>query len=252
MPLRAFASRAGRTSACGTSVSRNFGFRPWRTALFQQAPARMDKDREERIGAAQMTDVEVPADLPAWRRQERARLLGLRRAMPLDVHKNASRLIEQALLYRLPPASRGLIGCYWPFRREFDCIAYMRGVLHCGGRVALPVVIARGQPLEFRCWTEDAQMEAGDWNIPHPAFGPPVFPSAFIVPVVGFDEGCFRLGYGAGYYDATLAAYRERPVAIGIGFEFSCLSTINPQPHDYPMDAIITEACVRERAPRAV
>lgn len=193
----------------------------------------------------------VTLDAASWRKQERARLLELRRAMPLDVHQKASKLIEQALHDQLPPRNQTLIGCYWPFRREFNCIPYMRAVLRCGGRVALPVVIARGQPLEFRCWTEDVMMEAGVWNIPHPAAGPPVFPSALIIPVVGFDEKCFRLGYGAGYYDATFAAREEPPFAVGLGFEFSCLSTIHPQPHDHPMDAILTEARVRERAAHA-
>ena len=154
-----------------------------------------------------------------------------------------------ALIERLPPGGHELTGCYWPFRREFDCIPYMREVLACGRRVALPVVIARDRPLEFRCWTEGARMEAGVWNIPHPASGPAVSPSALIVPLVGFDEQCFRLGYGAGYYDATIAAFPMRPAAIGVGFEFSLLRTIHPCPHDLPMDMIITESAVRGRAP---
>lgn len=191
---------------------------------------------------------EVPSDVRAWRKGERTRLLELRRAMPLDAHQRASEIIMESLAARLPPQDQELVGCYWPFRREFNCIPYMREVLRCGGRVALPVVIARGQPLEFRCWTEDAEMAAGVWNIPHPASGAPVLPTALIVPVVGFDEACFRLGYGAGYYDATFAAFTARPLALGIGFEFSRLSTIHPLPHDQPMDAIITEARVSERA----
>lgn len=191
---------------------------------------------------------EPPPDVAAWRKAERARLLELRRAMPLDAHQRASEIIMDSLRARLPPQDQDLVGCYWPFRREFNCIPYMREVLRCGGRVALPVVIARGQPLEFRCWTEGADMEAGVWNIPHPASGPPVLPTALIVPVVGFDEACFRLGYGAGYYDVTLGAFAKRPLALGIGFEFSRLSTIHPLPHDQPMDAIISEARLSERA----
>lgn len=153
-----------------------------------------------------------------------------------------------ALVVRLPPATHKLLGCYWPFRREFNCLPYMREVLRVGGRVALPVVIARGRPLEFREWTEGAKMEAGIWNIPQPASGPPVVPTALIVPLLGFDEAGFRLGYGAGYYDATIASLAERPFAVGVGFEFSRLPTIYPQPHDRPMDTIITESGVWERA----
>jgi 5-formyltetrahydrofolate cyclo-ligase len=181
-----------------------------------------------------------------WRKQERARLLDRRRVMTREEHRDASERIMRALLARIPPESHVLIGCYWPFRREFNCVPYMRDVLRCGGRVALPVVIGRRRPLEFRIWTEDAEMERGVWDIPHPASGPPVFPSALVVPLVGFDDRGFRLGYGAGYYDMTLAAFERRPLAVGIGFEFSRLPTIHPQPHDRPMDVIITESGVRE------
>ena len=78
-------------------------------------------------------------------------------------------------------------------------------------------------------------------NIPAPADGPSVTPDVLLVPLVGFDAGGYRLGYGGGYYDRSLAARTPRPLAIGIGFEISRLATIHPQPHDIPMDAIVTE-----------
>ena len=188
---------------------------------------------------------EAPLHVPSWRKGERARLLGARRAMASDTHKIASEAIWKALLAQLPPASHSLVGCYWPFRKEFNCLPYMREVLRRGDQVALPAVVGRGTPMEFRCWTEDAKMEAGVWNIPHPASGPPVWPTALVIPLVGFDDAGFRLGYGAGYYDTTIAAFAEKPYAVGVGFEFSRLPTIFPQAHDRPMDAIITELRVR-------
>src|SRR5579871_302216 len=97
-------------------------------------------------------------DVARWRKEERARLLDRRRTMAPEEHRSASKNIMRALLTRLPPGSHELIGCYWPFRREFNCVPYMREVVRRGGRVALPVVIGRGRPLEFRCWTEDAEM----------------------------------------------------------------------------------------------
>jgi 5-formyltetrahydrofolate cyclo-ligase len=195
-------------------------------------------------------DPEQPGDIREWRKHERARLLDERRAMAPEAHRSASDAILRALLTRRPPDNYELIGCYWPFRREFNCVPYMRDVLRSGGRVALPVVIGRDRPLEFRCWTEDAEMETGVWNIPHPAAGAPVQPSALLIPLVGFDEAGYRLGYGAGYYDVTLAVLAERPLAVGIGFEFSRLPTIHPQPHDRPMDVIITERGAREFSSR--
>lgn len=182
----------------------------------------------------------------AWRKAERARLLELRREMPLDAHQQACETIQAELLKRLPPDGHELIGCYWPFRREFNCVPYMREVLRSGRRVALPVVIGRGRPLEFRCWTEKATMERGVWDIPHPASGEPVFPSALVIPLVGFDNAGYRLGYGAGYYDTTIASLTVRPRCVAVGFEFSRLATIHPQPHDQPMDVIITEAWTRD------
>jgi 5-formyltetrahydrofolate cyclo-ligase len=200
------------------------------------------------IARGRTLNLDEPSAIVDWRKKERRRLLEERRTMPLDAYLAACEEIMEALVQRLPPASHPLIGCYWPFRREFNCVPYMQEVLRCGGRVALPVVIARGHPLEFRCWREGAAMEAGVWNIPHPASGPAVSPTALVVPLVGFDEAGYRLGYGAGYYDATIANYAERPFAIGVGFEFSRLATIHPQPHDRPMNAIITETGTREWA----
>jgi len=185
-------------------------------------------------------------DVRSWRKAERARLLELRRAMPAAVHREASKAIMRALRSQLLPGSHELIGCYWPFRREFNCVPYMREILRSGGRVALPVVRGRGKPLEFRCWSETAKMESGVWNIPHPASGEPVFPSALVIPLVGFDDAGYRLGYGAGYYDITIGNFSETPFRVAVGFEFSRLPTIYPQPHDWRMDVIITETQTRD------
>lgn len=141
----------------------------------------------------------------------------------------------------LSSACDGPIGCYWPFRREPDCLPYMRDVLRSGGQVALPVVVGRGQPLEFRMWNERTKMEAGVWGILHPAEGAPVVPTVLIVPLLGFDDAGYRLGYGAGYYDMTLASLSPRPFTVGVGFESARLATIYPQPHDVPLDVIVTE-----------
>ena len=87
-------------------------------------------------------------------------------------------------------------------------------------------------------------MARGIWNIPIPAERVVVEPTALLVPLVGFDREHYRLGYGGGYYDRTLGAKSPRPYAIGVGYESGRLATIHPQPHDIPMDAIVTEAGV--------
>lgn len=182
-----------------------------------------------------------PIELRTWRKAERARLIEARMALPLDEHKAASEAISACLMERFPPSGFRSIGCYWPFRREYDCIPLMRQVIAAGGQVALPVVIEKNQPLVFRPWTPTTKMEAGVWNILHPAEGPSVQPAALLIPLVGFDLEGYRLGYGAGFYDRTIATFASPPLKIGVGFELSRMATIQPQMHDIPMDYIVTE-----------
>jgi 5-formyltetrahydrofolate cyclo-ligase len=191
-----------------------------------------------------MSEPVAPDDLRAWRKAERARLIEARMALPLDEHKAASEAITRLLEARFPAGGIPSLGCYWPFRREYDCIPLMRRILDAGGWVALPVIVQKNSPLEFRRWTPDTKMEAGVWNILHPAEGEAVHPEALLVPLVGFDAAGYRLGYGAGYYDRTLASFPKTPVTIAVGFELCRLQTIFPQPHDVPMDYIVTEAGV--------
>ena len=183
-----------------------------------------------------------PEELRAWRKAERARLIEARMALPLDEHKAASEAITRTLAERFAPPALDSIGCYWPYRSEYNCIPLMKQVVARGGEVGLPVVIKFGQPLEFRPWTPTAKMEEGVWGILHPADGPVIWPKALLVPVVGFDAGGYRLGYGAGFYDRTLAVFPEKPLTIGVGFELSRMPTIHPQEHDIPLDYIVTEA----------
>ena len=180
-------------------------------------------------------------DLRAWRKAERTRLIEARTSMPLDEHKAASQAITDCLSARYPPASFTSLGCYWPFRREYDCIPFMRAVIEAGGQVSLPAVIQKNHPLEFRPWTPTTRMEAGVWNILHPAEGPPVQPEALLIPLVGFDTEGYRLGYGAGFYDRTIATFAKPPLKIAVGFDLSRLVTIFPHEHDIPMDVVITE-----------
>lgn len=106
--------------------------------------------------------------------------------------------------------------------------------------IALPVAVALGQPLRFREWRPNARMARGLWKIPYPADGVEVVPSVVIAPVVGFDKECFRLGYGGGFFDRTLAGFDATPLAIGVGYAGAMIPTIFPQPHDIPMDWIVT------------
>jgi 5,10-methenyltetrahydrofolate synthetase len=92
------------------------------------------------------------------------------------------------------------------------------------------------------------KMTPGIWNIPTPAESAIVVPDVVLAPVLGFDEACYRLGNGGGYFDRTLAVLQPRPLAIGIGYERLRIRTIYPQPHDVAMDVIVTEQGVAARA----
>lgn len=183
-------------------------------------------------------------EVRTWRKAKRTELIEARRALPIETHRRYSDAIEAELDDRFGELAGRLVGGYAPFRREFNVTPLMVRLVQAGGRTALPVVLGPGRPLEFREWRPGVKMAVGVYDIPYPAEGDPVHPDALIVPMPGFDPLGYRLGYGAGYYDRTLAAYADKPLCIGVAFELGRLCTIHPQPHDIPMDVVITEAGV--------
>lgn len=101
---------------------------------------------------------------------------------------------------------------------------------------------SRAAPLVFRRWTPCTRMEHGHLNIPMPTpEAETLIPDIALAPCLGWDDGCFRLGWGGGYYDRTLAALSPRPATIGIALSAARLSTIDPPTYDIPFDVIVTE-----------
>jgi 5-formyltetrahydrofolate cyclo-ligase len=185
--------------------------------------------------------------LKLWRRAERERLLALRIAVPPAQRRVWGEAIETRL--RTLCAARGVLrlGAYWPFRTEFDPRPLIEWLIGEGSSVALPAVVDRKGPLEYRAWRPGEPLVSGVWDIPVPEQREIVVPDAVLAPLVGFDAACYRLGYGGGYFDRTLAALQPKPLAIGVGFELSRIATIRPQPFDMPMDFVVTEAALRQR-----
>ena len=188
------------------------------------------------------------AALSEWRRSQRAALAAAREALPAASHREKSAAILRHIETGFPALATRLVGFYWPIRHEVDPLPLIERLIAAGGDAALPVVVGRGMPLEFRPWRPGVAMATGSYDIPFPAAGPAVAPDVLLVPLLGFDGAGFRLGYGAGYYDRTLAAFAVRPLTIGVGFELGRLTTVRPQPHDIAMDAIVTEAGIFRRA----
>jgi 5-formyltetrahydrofolate cyclo-ligase len=178
-------------------------------------------------------------DVARWRKAERERLIAARLALPADYRAVQTDAIGVELDRHIVPGSGALVSLYWPIRAEPDLRPWMRSAWDRGIRIALPVATALAQPLTFREWRPAAPLARGLWNIPFPADGPEVVPSVVVAPVVGFDAGCYRLGYGGGFFDRTLAAAAVRPLVIGVGYPDAAIPTIFPQPHDIAMDWIV-------------
>ena len=184
----------------------------------------------------------MPAEVARWRKAERERLITERLAVSADARAAMTTLTAEGVDAAIGDIAGRLVSLYWPFRGEPDLRDWLAGVNARGGRTALPVVVAKGQPLIFRAYRPGDRLEKGVWNIPIPAEGNPVIPDVVIAPVVGFDAENYRLGYGGGFFDRTLAALPRKPLVIGIGYELQRIATIYPQPHDVPMSVIVTEA----------
>ena len=179
-------------------------------------------------------------EVRAWRREARQKLLAARAAIAAPVREDLSR----KLMARLQPLLQDRphpISFYWPIKAEPDLKPLMRALDAAGIRVCLPVAIRLGEPLTFRPWTKGSRMERGLWDIPIPADPTEVEPRTLIAPIVGYDGAGYRLGYGGGFFDRTLAKFGDA-AAIGIGTSMFRLPTIHPQPHDIRMAAIVTEA----------
>ncbi len=144
------------------------------------------------------------------------------------------------------PGPTGVAVC-GPVKHEADLRPLIADWIAAGdpGFMALlPVVVDAGRALAFRAWRPGEPLVADRYCIPTPTHGDFVAPQALLLPVNGFDSAGYRLGYGGGFFDRTLAALDPPPLAIGVGFELSRVDSIDPQPHDQRLDAMVTEAGV--------
>lgn len=178
-------------------------------------------------------------DSTAWRRALRRDMTARRAALADAVHAAASARIVGHLqaAFGVP---RVLAFC-WPIKHEPDVRAIVEHWRRAGCRAALPVVLGEHAPLAFREWSVDTPLQADRYGIPTPTAGEWLVPDMILLPLNGFDEAGYRLGYGGGYFDRTLAALAPRPLAVGVGFEINRLPTIRPEAHDQRLDWIVTE-----------
>jgi 5,10-methenyltetrahydrofolate synthetase len=201
------------------------------------------------------TDPEQARDVARWRRAERIRLRAERDALSVADRQAAGAALaghlRQVLADRFDGAAGMVLSAYWPIKGEPDLRGLMANLHDAGVIIALPVVEVRASPLVFRRWQPGLRMVRGDWDIPvPPTDAERLVPEISLAPVVGWDSAGFRLGYGGGYFDRTLARLAPRPFTIGIGLQAARLATIFPQPHDILLNVILTEAGVQFQSER--
>jgi 5-formyltetrahydrofolate cyclo-ligase len=187
------------------------------------------------------------SELKAWRKSQRERLIAQRIALPPDSVESSRQKIDASLERSFPGLARCRIGLCWPIKNEYDARYLAKTLRERGALTALPVVVAAKQPLVFREWHPGIELAKGPLDIPFPVNSPQVTPDAVLVPMNGWDRGGYRLGYGGGFFDRTLASLAKKPVVIGTSYEFGRLDTIHPQAWDIPMDYVVTERGVYRR-----
>jgi 5-formyltetrahydrofolate cyclo-ligase len=147
--------------------------------------------------------------------------------------------------FGLPDGAIGkTISGFLPYRSEIDLRPLLARLGGEGWTIALPVVVAKGEPLVFRAWTIGDPLIEGTWGIEiPPAAAPEVQPDLLLVPMLAFDSRGYRLGYGGGFYDRTLEKLRGlKPVAaIGVAYSAQEIQEVPRGPHDQPLDWIMTE-----------
>jgi 5-formyltetrahydrofolate cyclo-ligase len=175
----------------------------------------------------------------------RRELLANRHAIPPEVRTALDTAIGKHVLAWWEAHRVASLGVYWPIRGEPDLRAAYAELAERGARLALPVVVGKNAPLRFTVWKPGDAMTKDCFGVAIPFAGDEVRPEALLIPCVGFNEKRFRLGYGGGFYDRTLAI-QPRPLTVGIAYAIA-KAGFEEDSHDVALDAVITETSSIER-----
>jgi 5-formyltetrahydrofolate cyclo-ligase len=169
--------------------------------------------------------------------------LARRDALPAEIRKAAAEAIA-ARPFPLAIASGMILSGFMPLKSEINPLPLMRKLVDDGARLALPVVAGRGQPLIMRSWQWGEPLVPGVWGISEPPpTAPELQPDLLLVPLLAFDRNGHRIGYGAGYYDLTIAQLRaKKPIAaVGIAFAAQEIESVPRTAFDARLDLVLTE-----------
>lgn len=183
------------------------------------------------------------SDRATARRELRARRAALSSALRAQAD-DAIRVTLRDLVREFAPR---VLAAYWPMMAEPDLRALFGDWNQSGVTLALPRVTASASPLDFLAWRPGDLLETGPYDTRQPAAGTPVLPDLILLPCLGFDADCHRLGYGGGYYDRTLARLPES-ATIGVSYDDCEICNFNAQAYDLPLGAIVTPCRVLRRA----
>ena len=186
-----------------------------------------------------MSDATLIDTKAALRREALAR----RDALPAELRQEAAETIASR---EFPLALRPgvIVSGFSAIGSEINPLPLMRRLADRGARLALPVVIGRGRPLALRAWAFGEPLGKGQWGIREPrADAAEVDPDILLVPLAAFDRTGHRIGYGAGYYDLTLAGLRARKaiVAVGLAYAAQEIPAVPTTARDARLDLVLTE-----------
>lgn len=170
----------------------------------------------------------------------RAAILAERPQWAKDTTPFMLRELAGLFLHHFAPEEQSVVAAYVPVRGELDPMPLLRAAVAAGAQAALPRVVAKDQPLEFRAYNVGAPLAVSAYNIPAPdEKSALVRPDYLLVPLVAVDGRGYRLGYGGGYYDRTLAQHRPS-IVIGLAYEQQIVDEVPHEAHDAPLDYVMT------------
>jgi 5-formyltetrahydrofolate cyclo-ligase len=194
----------------------------------------------------------IPAPQLSIIDEEKQRLrrdgLARRDAIPVEVRQAAAETIA-ARDFPIAITPNAIVSGFMPLKSEIDPLPLMKKLAEAGATLALPVVLGRGKPLVMRRWKWGEPLAEGVWGLRQPRpEAPEVEPDILLVPLLAFDRTGHRIGYGAGYYDMTIAGLRARKsvTAIGIAFAAQEVAAVPATPRDEKLDLVLTEREVIE------
>jgi 5,10-methenyltetrahydrofolate synthetase len=194
--------------------------------------------------------IELPNLEPSRDKKTLRRQLQAERQSLIDRHQRSMHL-QEVLRVWLVARTDSAIGAYWPIKGEFDALPalFRWSEADAKRRIGLPVVDKATKQLSFQVWYPGCEMEDDAYGIPKPK-GTPVFqPTLLLVPCVGYGPRGVRLGYGGGFYDRTLATLQPRPTTVGLAYSQGFLPWLQAEPHDVPLDTMLTDEGLAWQAP---